>query len=275
MNSIQDDLSRFLHLYTGGGSLLLCFDYDGTLAPFAPLPHLATLPPGTRSLLEALAGKPRISVGIISAREMRDLKSMVDLPGLYYCGTAGMEFDLRGALISHPDADRLGAAMEGLSALLEEGIRDQGGAWVEKKRMGFTLHYRDVDPGRVEPLLREARRILEPRAEELRILDGAMALEVTPACGWTKGSALRKIYDHIGAGVVEMGVLYAGDESNDEDGFEAASDLGGISIGVGPRAPSCARHRLADTEALADLLAGFLESLESEGNSPIRAKGGF
>lgn len=275
MNSIQDDLSRFLHLYAAGGSLLLCFDYDGTLAPFAPLPHLATLPPGTRNLLEALAGMPRISVGIISAREMKDLKSMVDLSGLYYCGTAGMEFDLRGTFISHPDADRLGAAMEGLSARLEEGIRSQGGAWVERKGMGFTLHYRDVDPGKVEPLLREARRILEPRAGELRILDGAMALEVTPACGWTKGSALRKIHEHIGGGSAEIGVLYAGDESNDEDGFEAASDLGGISIGVGPRAPSCARHRLGDTAALADLLAGFLEGLKSEGSPPSRTKGGF
>ncbi len=257
-------------MYRAGGSLVLCFDYDGTLAPFADLPHLAKLPARTRSLLGAFSKEPGIFVGIVSAREMEDLKSMVGLSNLLYCGTAGMEFDLQGIHVTHPESEKLSKLMEDLSDALEAGIQKHAGAWLEKKKLGLTVHYRAVAREDVDPLIRTSRQILHGHQSELRILDGAMALEVTPACGWTKGSAVRKIFDHVAGKAAQAGILYAGDEANDEDGFDAANALGGISIGVGPRAPANARHRLAETQDLADILTGFLVKIDPSTSSRLK-----
>ena len=82
-----------------------------------------------------------------------------------------------------------------------------------------------------------------PICGTLRVVDGAMAIEIAPDLGWTKGTALRAIVDHVaGAAVLP---LYAGDDANDAEALLAAADLGGIAIGVGPRAPSLARYRSA------------------------------
>ena len=59
--------------------------------------------------------------------------------------------------------------------------------------------------------------------------------------------------------------LYAGDDANDADALIAAADLGGIAIGIGPRAPSLARYRLPDAWSLGCVLDVLLDMLvESE-----------
>jgi trehalose-6-phosphatase len=83
-----------------------------------------------------------------------------------------------------------------------------------------------------------------------------MAIEITAALGWTKGSAVRTIVEHVGAGAMP---LYAGDEANDEDALAEAAALGGVALGIGPRAPATAQQRLASPEALAQFLAKLLQ----------------
>ena len=56
--------------------------------------------------------------------------------------------------------------------------------------------------------------------------------------------------------------LYAGDNANDADSMETVRALGGISIGIGPQAPTAAACRLSDTSALAAFLQAFLEKIE-------------
>src|SRR5579864_6206731 len=100
--SLHDALERTVGQYIRGNRLMLLFDYDGTLADFADRPQQATLPPPTRVVLGTLATQPRVTVGIISGRELDDLKRMVGLPGLFYAGSSGLECDLRGEISTHP-----------------------------------------------------------------------------------------------------------------------------------------------------------------------------
>src|SRR5262249_9743352 len=84
------------------GPLALLFDYDGTLTPIVERPSLALLEPCTRALLGRLAQTAGVSVGIISGRNLTDLRHLVGLPGLYYAGTGGLELDLKGTRLTHP-----------------------------------------------------------------------------------------------------------------------------------------------------------------------------
>lgn len=57
--------------------LALLLDYDGTLAPLAPHPDLAIIPPQTKELLQRLANIPDIYIAVISGRNVKNVKQMV------------------------------------------------------------------------------------------------------------------------------------------------------------------------------------------------------
>lgn len=216
------------------------------------------LGPSTRRLLDRLAGLPGVGVGVLSGRSLSDLRHLVALPTVYYSGNSGLELDLLGRRLTHPDAERSRPRVASVVRGLGEASRAYPGAWVEDKGLGLTLHYRDVPPGRLKDLLEEAGRLLRPHAGALRVSDGPMAWEVTPALAWDKGTALRQIAAAVGGQVVP---LYAGDRDNDSPALEAANALGGVSIGVGPTAPSCARYRMRTPEDLIGFLADLAEAL--------------
>lgn len=241
-----------------GSRLALLFDYDGTLSPIVAHPALALLSLGTRRLLDRLASLPNVCVGVLSGRSLSDLRHLVGLPTVYYAGNSGLELDLLGRRMVHPDAERYRRRVASVVSSLGEVSRGYPGAWVEDKGLGLTLHYRDVPLPLLKDLLEQAGRLLHPHAGSLRVVDGPMAWEVTPALPWDKGTALRKIVETAGVPAVP---LYVGDRTNDEPALEAANELGGVSIGVGESAPTCARHRLGNPADLLAFLAGLAEAL--------------
>jgi trehalose 6-phosphate phosphatase len=275
MAGLDEAIDQLLAAYRAGRPLALLFDYDGTLVPIVDHPAHAKLPAEKRRLLQRLAERPRVVVGILSGRRMHDLKEMVGLhPTLpsapdggkgtargmvCYCGVSGMELELDGMRMTHPEADKSRALIGSLIAPLSELAAGCPGAWVEDKRFGLTLHYRAAPPSRASVLQARAHHFLQYFAEQLRILDVALAMEITPAFGWTKGSAVAKMAAHAGTGALP---LYAGDEANDQDALEVANALGGVSIGIGPRAPLAARHLLEDSAALGKRMARILQALE-------------
>jgi trehalose 6-phosphate phosphatase len=263
-HSLPDDLEALIQKRAGGSALVLLFDCDGTLVPFAASPSVSELPPRTRVTLSELAARPRVSVGIISSRDLADLKRVIGLDGLHYSGAGGLEFDFRGVPMAHPRADELSPRMAEVAGVLEEAIAGSAGARVERKRLGATVHYRSVAGPEIDGLKGKVSAALEPFAGELRVLDSAMAIEITPRTVWNKGFAVREIYRRAGAG---GGLLYAGDEEGDTDAVEATRALDGVPIGIGPRAPLLAAHRLPSTGALADLIAGLLTRIDA----PARA----
>jgi trehalose-phosphatase len=246
---------------------VLLFDYDGSLAPLARHPALARLDPATRRELARLARVPRVVVGIVSGRSVEDVKRMVRLSGLAYAGTGGLEVEIGGRLAVAPEALRARALVRLAADGLEAALAPWAGAWIERKPLGVALHYRGVARRDVPALCRRARRALRLRAGALRTVTGPMALEVTAATSWTKGTAVRTIVGRLSGGVAA--VLYAGDAESDREAFRAALALGGVAVGVGPRAPAEARHRLSGPVALARLVARLAGAL---GAAPGRAR---
>jgi trehalose 6-phosphate phosphatase len=262
---LREVTQRLASAHRTGCRLSLLSDYDGTLTPIVEHPSLARLEQSTRSLLQCLARQPNVGVGIISGRGLTDLRHLVGLPGLSYAGTSGLELDLHGTHWIHPRAEaQRGLVEEIVQGLAQVALRCKG-AWVEDKRLGLTLHYRQVAPEQLAGLWDQAGRVLGPYQGKVRLDKGAMVWEVTPALGWDKGTALRMMVKSFG----QPGLaLYAGDGANDAAAYEAVGVLGGISIGVGADAPPTAHWRLRDPDELVLFLGGLAEALD--GHRPVR-----
>ena len=251
-------MDRLLAAYQRGSRLALFFDFDGTLVPIVDHPRLAELSPHLRWVLAHLGRQPRLSVGILSGRPLDELKGKVGLPGLYYCGTSGLELDLCGARLVPSHAEHGRKVIEKVRPVLEGLAAEFPGAWVERKPMGLTLHYRAVHRFRQQKLLSCADEQLRSHAKWLRIVDGPKAIEVTADVGWTKGFAIRTFVRDIGPGTMPF---YAGDAANDSDAIEATQELGGVTVRIGPQ-PIAAQYQLPDPAALGAWLAELLDALK-------------
>jgi len=233
--------------------LVLLLDYDGTLTPIAPHPRLAVLAQDTRQRLAQLSDCPRVHVGVVSGRKLDELQALVGVPGLCFAGACGMELDLHGNHVVHPLAQEAAERVANLVVQLENAVANAPGAWVENKQLAATVHYRDAAAERIDPLRRQVIAMVGSCPQRWRIVEGPMALELTPDLGWNKGTAVQKILEHLGD--PQALVVYAGDGENDGDAFEMVAALGGVTLGIGPDAPPTARHRLPDPAALAALLS--------------------
>ena len=77
----------------------LVFDIDGTLSPIAPTPEEARLYPGVAPLLER--AREHAHIAIMTGRAIEDGAAMVNVDGLTYIGTHGLEWS-DGLPTSHP-----------------------------------------------------------------------------------------------------------------------------------------------------------------------------
>jgi trehalose 6-phosphate phosphatase len=262
VTATEPDVSRqLLTAYQKGTLVALLFDYDGTLAPIAPHPWLAEMPAETRAILKQLSQRPRLHIGVLSGRALDELIQMVGLADLYYCGTSGLELDLRGKRVLPPESEQFGALMENLARSLHNVAAGASGAWVERKPLGLTVHYRGVEPALIPAFRQRINFILHTLSDKIRAVPGRAAIEVTPNIGWTKGSAVRSILQHIGPNTFPF---YAGDSGNDAAGMDVVRSLGGITLGIGMQAPTSASRCLADPAELAALLQNFLRDLERQ-----------
>jgi trehalose 6-phosphate phosphatase len=131
---------------------------------------------------------------------------------------------------------------------------------LEKKRLGLTVHYRQLPEQMHGSLQAAVRELTQHFKGELRVVQGPKAWEITPAESWNKGTAVRLILADLAA---DSDILfYAGDGANDTEAIEEVAAMGGITVGIGPDAPSTAEYRLRSHAVLRALLRYLDASLE-------------
>jgi len=150
--------------------------------------------------------------------------------------------------------------MKRVATQLESQLSVYQGAWLEKKGLGLTVHYRQLPGHLLSSLQADVMEVTRCFAGELRIVQGLRAWEITPEKGWNKGTAVRLLLAGFGAGTDIL--FYAGDGANDADAIEEAAVMGGITVGIGPDAPSTAACKLPDHAALIVFLADLDASLK-------------
>ena len=241
------------------GPIAVFCDYDGTLTPIVSRPELAVLSEATRRVLARLAGL--CVVGIISGRDLRDVRAMVRTEGVWLAGSHG--FDIAGPGGVHhelPDGRAHAVALAAAADELDDLVAAIPRAWVERKRFAVATHYRQVDPRRVPEVERAVDAVLESAAG-LRKTGGKCIFELRPDVDWDKGRAMWWLLDRIDLGGKGCLPIYLGDDVTDEDAFAALAGRGvGIVVAEEDR-PTDAAYRLADPDEVARFLADLADLL--------------
>lgn len=239
---------------------VVLLDFDGTLSDIVNDPNAATLVPGAAEVLTSLAR--RCAVAVISGRSLADVQARIGVPGIWYGGSHGVELvSPDGVYHQNEDATTAG---EGLAAALAELTAQLGGIdgiYLENKLFAVAVHYRNVSPDKVTMITAAVRTIGQRRG--LRVTPGRMVIELRLDVDWDKGRALEWILDRIGGTGGLTLPIYIGDDTTDEDAFDAVRHQG---IGVAVRQAATDNRRSSARFSLADPAAvcTFLDRLDKQ-----------
>jgi trehalose-phosphatase len=224
--------------------LAVFLDYDGTLTPIVAHPEDAVLSEVMRETVRQLA--KHTTVGIISGRDLADVRHLVGLEELVYAGSHG--FEIAGPLDfhhTHEEAEGFRLALHQAELLLRENLLSIPGVQVERKQYAIAVHYRNVRDGQIPDVERVVDEVASQH-DNLRKSGGKKIFELQPRLDWNKGRALRWLLTTLkldGPGVLP---LYIGDDLTDEDAFAALRERGvGIVVRDEPR-PTAAQYALDD-----------------------------
>ncbi|MBE9129408.1 MULTISPECIES: trehalose-phosphatase [unclassified Coleofasciculus] len=239
--------------------LALFIDYDGTLTPIVKRPEEAALSEEMRSLLRQLS--LRVTVGIISGRDLRDVQTLVGLENLYYAGSHG--FDIAGPDDMREQQEEAQASLPDLDdaeSQLRDRLEPLAGAHVERKHFAVAVHYREAteqDIDRIESIVDEVLN----EHQQLRKRGGKKIFELQPDVPWDKGYAVCWLLDQLGLNQPNVLPMYLGDDTTDEDAFQALSDRGvGIRIGE-PHEPTQANYILQNPDEVKQFFQALLKKL--------------
>ena len=228
----------------------LFLDMDGVLAPLAETPD-AVVPNARRTaVLRGLSDRLDGRVAIISGRTIAEIDRIAESAAASASGVHGLERRRADGSLDQAEAD---PAVRDAVAAFHQFARTRPGIIVEDKAVSAGLHYRQARD-EAEAVGALAERLADETG--LTLQAGNLVVELkTP--GTDKGTALTAFMAEVpfnGSVPVMLG-----DDLTDEDGFRAASVLGGFGVLVGPPRVTAARYSLPDVEAVLAWLDGVEE----------------
>jgi len=251
----EEDFTAYLDTYvTECSKLALLLDYDGTLAPIAPHPDLAVLPPQTKKLLTRLSNMPDVHIGIISGRSIDNIKKMVGIAGITYAGNHGLQIEHPdGTNFTYPTSKDYDDMLEKLKGSLEAIC--EHGAWLEDKGTGVTFHFRKVPPEHVEAIKTKAESCF--RKAGIEPFPSHKAFEARPPVKWDKGRAaiyiLRTLFGVDWCD--RISTIFAGDDRTDEDAMKALQGMAvTFRVTALQNVRTVANYRLPGTDAVFTML---------------------
>jgi trehalose 6-phosphate phosphatase len=181
-------------------------DFDGVLAPIVTRAEDAAVPAETRAELDRLVSRYKL-VSVVSGRVGEDVRARVDVDGVVFVGSHGLELD--------PAAESF-----------RDQIRDFAATapWppdrTELKGLSVAFHFRGAEDAGAA--LRELELLAERALDEgLAPRFGRMVMEVLPPTGSNKGTAVRQLLEQARL----TRALVAGDDTTDIDAFRALAGL--------------------------------------------------
>jgi trehalose 6-phosphate phosphatase len=260
MRSLWREWARIRNRLAAQRRVLFLLDFDGTLAPLTRSHSEARLSAEIRSILSALRRREDVRVAILSGRALPDLRSLVGLPSLYYCGNHGLQIEGPGVSFSHPKAVSMRPLIQGLAERLERDLARFPGSVLENKGLTLSVHYRRVPRAGMESL-RRLRDALQAETSDLpvRWRDGHKVWEILPGVRWHKGAAGRYLMRRMARSFP----VALGDDTTDEDVF-AAVRRRGLAIRVGPAGASQADYYLGGQSQVTRFLRGARGALDTK-----------
>ena len=208
------------------GRAAFLLDLDGTLLDIAPTPDSVVVAPGLAHAIEALRTLCGNAVAFVTGRPIAQVDAL--FPGVPYAVAGEHGTAIRHAPDAAIDWTELPDAPSHWIAEAQRLAGAHPGAVFEPKRHGFVLHYRGA-PDAGDALRKAVSRMLQEQPGKFDMLPAKMAWEVRPH-GVDKGTAVRKLMD--AAPFAGRLPIFVGDDVTDEDGIDAAENLGGIGLRV-------------------------------------------
>lgn len=252
--------TRLLPGLLARGKVLLCLDYDGTIAEIVSDPASAWPLPGVGETLQALARiRERIRVAIVSGRDVATLTRLLgaDSAGLILSGTHGLELSYYGVtreLVNAATACEPELAQ--VRGWLAANVPPNRGFFIEDKEIAIAVHYRSADAAAADVIRRKFEIFLMRQTPRLTARHGKMVIEAIPNIA-SKGHAVRELIQHVGESFTPV---YFGDDLTDEDAFAAIGERG-VTVLVGKERKSGARYRVDSPQVVADLLSEMAAAL--------------
>jgi len=250
-------LDHLRRAVAAAGHVLVALDFDGTLAPISADPEDSAMPPETATLLREVAQSGHCTVAVVSGRPISDLRARVGLD-VIYAGNHGLEIEGPGISFVHAEAYMLRGLVDHASWDLEAALEAVRGAFVERKGLTTTVHYRQARAELSDWIAATVLMAAGAYGGRLVVLPARKAWEIRPRVAWNKGSAVRFLLNRFSPGPL---LVCAGDDETDEDMFSVSPDA--ISIKVGTATRTSARYQVGTVrdflpclEALAGARAG-------------------
>ena len=228
------DKAKLLSQYRKAKSRLFMFDYDGTLTPIVKDPQAAIPSDRVIRTLKTLASDPANNVWIISGRDQAFLHEWFG-----HINELGLSAE-HGSFMRHPHRSHVNGVdkagenddWHNLTEKIDMSWQDRvletfeyftsrtPGAFIERKKIALTWHYRRSDPEHGAYMARECQRHLEQTVAkqwDVEVMTGKANLEVRPKFV-NKGEIARmllKSYEEQGKPLPEF-VLCLGDDFTDE-----------------------------------------------------------
>lgn len=244
--------------------VLLLLDYDGTLSAIAKTPQKAIFPKKTKQLLKKLVLTKQITVGVVSGREITDIKKQIGIPHIIYAGNHGLEWEIDGKKHVAPHIKKM---LEMYAPVLS-GIKtfedNYEGVHIEDKKLTISVHYRLLDKKSYPAFATAFRFFIQPylNSSQVRLIKGKKVYDIKPDINWGKGSFVNFLISKTQKPPL---VIYIGDDKTDEEVFEKVKNAVTIKVGKGK---SEAKYYLKDP---ADTLK-FLEWILGKKSNSSKAK---
>lgn len=253
---VSDRLSDIEQRLTSVDRVLLCLDFDGTLAPHVDDPDTAELTSGNQQVLETLAQQSSLDIAIVSGRALNDVRDRVGIDGLTYAGNHGLESDVwTDEATVHPRAAQYRSTIEEVCAELAH--LDIDDIEIENKEVTATVHYRNADiaAGTIEERVMSV--VEESTGRNLQLVSGTEIVEIRPAIDWDKGHAVQQFEKRCQDDCL---TIYIGDDTTDEDAFRAI-EPDGIGIYVGTDGETEATYHVPDVDGVTAFLEWLAERI--------------
>lgn len=233
--------------------ILVGFDFDGTLAPIADDPDAPTLSAPLQRSLDELAARDDVSVAVVSGRALEDLRSRVPLENVILAGNHGLERYHDGERRTLPGSVSQRESLRSVCTTLRSTLADVPGCFIEDKGLTITVHVRQTPDEYAD----QVRKEIHERAAtnpDLTVTRGKQVFEIRPNTPHDKGTTMQLLQDEVPD---EWLTLYIGDDTTDEDAFEALQP-DGVGIHVGSRSDTAADFRLPSQAAVPSFVTWVL-----------------
>jgi trehalose 6-phosphate phosphatase len=240
---------------------LLMLDFDGTLAPFHINRREAFPYPGVKRLLQEILELGKTRVVIVSGRDATELIPLLAVePHPEVWGLHGLQRVKTDGSIEVCELDE--PALKGLALADEWLVTQQLENAAEIKGGSIAVHWRGLSLAEGENIRRRAMRGWTGIAKEfdldLLLFDGGLEIRSKKA---NKGSAVRVLLSEMDP---HTPAAYLGDDTTDEDAFQAINGFG-LSILVRPVwRPTAAQLWLKPPHEVLNLLTRWLHVCQEQ-----------